>query len=367
MSSRALAVACALLLYGSACSGGRFDPINANTDGAAGHDAEPPDTTPPEAGEDGSDGGTDDVAPSDARDVGIDGRTYDSPGPEASEDGRIDASQDAAVPDMRPSDSSPIDSSPVDSSDMGTIIDGALVPDRAAGDVLSDGLPNEAGADAGAMPWCMGKQFAFCADFDTVVAWSDGWTTANVTPGAVLDFNLVDFTSPRRSLRAKIPASGGMNLASARLTKIVPTTLSRSVLDFDCNVASIGAGSGQWLLPIARVGRNVPDNGVALLAQDMGRWAVFVTTDAPVLLAELPAPPPYGRFVHVTIDVVWSVTAGSVNVLFDGVTVFSRDAIATALGPTTSSVDVVVGVGAAAGADAPPAEISFDNVALQQR
>ena len=335
------------------------------TDGAS-NDSDPGDTTAMDAEDVGSDGGAHDTAITDGREAGSDGGSQDSRVPDVSEGGRDSASPDAAL-DATIADRIPADSSPSDSSDIGSVIDGALSPDRAAGDVLSDGLPHEAGADAAAMSWCSDKQIAFCADFDTVTAWSDGWTTASVTPGSVLDFNLVDFTSPRRSLHCKIPAGGGMEMPIARLTKAVPTTLSRGVLEFDANVASIGAGSGEWLLQTARLGRNGRESGVALLARDMGRWAMFVTTDLPVLLGELPAPPPYGRFVHVTVDVVWSATAGSVSVLFDGVTVFSRDAIATALASPMSSVEIDVGFVAAAGTMPPAAEMSIDNVALQLR
>ena len=51
------------------------------------------------------------------------------------------------------------------------------------------------------------------------------------------------------------------------------------------------------------------------------------------------------------------------RVAFDGVTVFSRDRIATAVAPTTSSVEItlrwVEGVGT------PAAEVFIDNVALE--
>jgi hypothetical protein len=295
-----------------------------------------------------------------APDAGEGGR--DATLPDAGEGGRDGTSQDAAIPDRIPGDASPSDS-----CDSGVIIDGTLSPDRAASDVLSDSVPTEAAApDAAGMPWCAGKQLAFCADFDTVTSWSDGWTAASVTPGALLDFNLVDFTSPRRSLRSRIPAGGGTEKASASPTRVVSATLSRSLLEFDCNVASLGAASGQWLVQIARLARNGTESAVALVAMDMGRWGVLVTTNLPTLNGELPAPPPYGRFVHVVLDVVWSATAGSVSVQFDGVTVFTRDAVTTAVGPMTSSVEVAVGVVEAIGTT-PAAEISFDNFGLQLR
>jgi hypothetical protein len=335
--------------------GNRFDSVAPASDGAVGNDGPRHDATPSDAGDVGNDRSYDAI-PTDMRGDGSDAgavRDGDAAGNDASQDPNV-------------ADGTPTDSSPRDSADGRASLDGTLVPDRTARDALLDGVPSDAPSpDAAGMPWCAGKQIAFCADFDAVTSWGDGWTTVNVTPGAVLDFNLVDFTSPQRSLHSQLPSSAG-GMGSARLTKLTSTTLPRSVLEFDCNVASIGAGSGQWLLQIARLGRNGPDNGVALLAQDMRRWAIFLTTDVPVFLEELPAPPPYGRFVHMSIDVVWSVTAGSVNVLFDGVTVFTRNAVSTALGATTSSVEVAVGLVAAAGTT-PAADISIDNVALQLR
>jgi hypothetical protein len=204
----------------------------------------------------------------------------------------------------------------------------------------------------------------FCADFDTVGAVSDGWTTAGVTPGAVLDFNLVDFTSPRRSMHSKLPVGSGSEMDAARLVKIVSTSLSRSILEFDCNVASIGTAPGDWLLQISRLGRNATESGVALLAMPMDRWSVLVATSQLVFSGELPAPPKFGSFVRVSMDVVWSATAGSVTLSFDGVTVLAKDGIATALATPTTSVDITVGLSEVIG-PTPPAELSVDNVVLR--
>jgi hypothetical protein len=374
MSCRALTAACALFLGASACAGDQFDALGHDPDGAAGNDGDSHDAAATDAGQGGSDGGSRDAISADRREVGSDGGSFDSRGPDAGEGGR-DAtlsdsgeggsdgtSQDATIADRMPGDTLPSDS-----VDVGVAIDGTLSPDRDAGDARSDAGPTEAAPpDAASMPWCAGKQFAFCADFDTVTAWSDGWTAANVTPGALLEFNLVDFTSPRRSLRSRIPAGGGTEKASASVTRVVSTTLSRSVIEFDCNVTSLGAGPGQWLVQMARLARNGGESAVALNAMDMGRWGVLVTTNLPVLNGELPAPPPYGRFVHVLLDVVWSATAGSVSVQFDGVTVFTRDAVTTAVTPATSTVEASVGVVEAIGTT-PAAEISVDNVGLQLR
>jgi len=135
------------------------------------------------------------------------------------------------------------------------------------------------------------------------------------------------------------------------------------VLEFDCNVASIGSGSGEWLLQVARLGRNGSESGVGLYAQAVGVWAIFVSTDQPVITDQLPAPN-YGSFVHVSLDVRWSATAGSVRVAFNGVTVLAREAITTAKPSATTSVEVSVGLDEVLGAT-PPGEISIDNVALQ--
>ena len=241
--------------------------------------------------------------------------------------------------------------------------DSTLATDGPAGDALPDGMPNDAAPDSPSMPWCAGRETAFCADFDTVAAVTDGFTTANVAAGGTLDFDLVAFTSPTRSLHSKVPVGSGAGSSSATATKVIPTSVGRSVLEFDCNVASIGTGSGDWLLQIARLGRNGSEGAVGLFAQGAGVWAIFVSTDQPVFVDQLPAPN-YGSFVHVSIDVRWSATAGSVRVAFNGVTVFAREAVTTATPSATTSVELSVGLAEVAGAT-PPGEISIDNVVLQ--
>ena len=259
-----------------------------------------------------------------------------------------------------------VDATPQDSSDSGTPVHDTGLRDTPASDALTDGGPKEAAVDAPSPPWCAGRQAVFCADFDTVTAPSDGWTSANVTAGSVLDFNLLDFASPARSLRSKVPSGSGSGITAASVSKIVFTSRGRRVVEFDCNVASLGAGSGDWLLGLARFGRNGSESAVGLVAESMARWAVLVTHDFPVLHAELPSPPEYGRFVRVSLDVVWSATAGSVRVAFDGVTVFSRDGIATGVAPTTSSVELTLGWVEGVGAT-PAAEVFIDDVTMELR
>jgi hypothetical protein len=359
-------VAGGLLLGGSGCAGDQFEAVSRKDDASiddasiddasVGNDAGPRDSTSTDAGDVRIDAGPRDSTSTDAGDVRIDAAPRDSTSTDAVDVGS----------DVRPRDSTLPDATPDDAAETGVQVDVVVPPDTAAGDALPD-LRNEAAApdaDTGPTAWCMGRWALFCADFDSVTAVSDGWTTASVTPGAVLDFNLVDFTSPHRSLHGRLPAGGGSEMASARLAKVVSTSLSRSVLEFDCNVASIGAASGDWLLQIGRLGRNGSESAVALLALPTGKWSVLVTTSQPVFSSELPAPPKYGTFVRVSMEVVWSVTAGSVTVSFDGVTVLARDAIATAVAATTSSVDLTVGPFEAI-RPTPPAELSFDNVVLR--
>jgi hypothetical protein len=211
----------------------------------------------------------------------------------------------------------------------------------------------------------VGRQVAFCADFDRVVAPTDGWTTASVTPGAALDFDLVAYTSPTRALHAKVPAGTGLNTAASKLHKVVSTTLAHSILEFDCNVRSIGTSAGDWILQIGWLGRNGTDEGVGLYAFP-GKWGVLGGAGALTVAGDLPAPPQYGRFVHVTMDVVWSPTAGSVRIAFDGVTVFTRDGAVTSLAGPTTTVEIAVGFVDVAG-NTPASEMSTDNVTLRQQ
>jgi hypothetical protein len=352
-----MTVACALLLGGGACGGAPFEAISGNDDGGVGGDVGPRDSTLADAGNAEHDGTLRDATPTDAGDVARDGTPRDSTPVDARDADNDAGPRDATTPDVTSRDS----------PDAGGMVDVTLPPDATAGDARLDVATDAAApdGDGGPMAWCAGRWALFCADFDTVTAVSDGWTTATSTPGAVLDFNLVDFTSPRRSMHGKLPAgSGGSEMASARLSRVVSTSLARSILEFDCNVASIGAAPGDWLLQIARLGRNGSEGAVALLAQPMGTWAVLVTTNLPVDHGALPAPPKFGTFVRVSMDVLWSATAGSVSIAFDGVTVFTRGGIATAIAPTTTSVELTVGLLEATG-PTPPAELSIDNVVLR--
>jgi hypothetical protein len=344
--------------------------MSRNDEGGIGGDAGPRDSTLADAGDVAHDEASRDATPVD--DVAHDEASRDTT-PVDSRDAEHDASpRDATPPDVTSRDAPETGVTldvtlPTDSPETGVVVDVTLPPDVTAGDARPDVAADAAArdADAGPLAWCAGRWALFCADFDTVPAVSDGWTTASVTPGATLDFNLVDFTSPGRSMRGKLPAgSGGPTMASARLTRVVSTSLARSVFEFDCNVASIGSVPGDWLLQIARLGRNASESAVALLAQPTGTWSVLVTTNLPVNHGTLPAPPKFGTFVRVSMDVLWSATAGSVSIAFDGVTVFARDGIVTAVAATTTSVDLTVGLLEAIG-PTPPVELSIDNVVLR--
>ena len=355
MSYKVVTIACALLLAQSACAGDPFEAIGRNADAEVDNDPGPGDATLPDARDVSSDAAPGDGTVPDARDASSDAAPGDATMPDARDVSSDAARRDVTLPD----------STQEDSSDTGVLIDVTLPPDIIVVDARPD-EPIEAAApdaDAGAA-WCAGRWAMFCADFDTVPAVSDGWTMDSVTPGAALDFNLIDFTSPGRSLRAKLPAGSGSEMSSARLTKVVSTSLSRSVLEFDLNVASIGATPGDWLLQIARLGRNGAESAVALLAMPMGKWAVLVTTHQPVFSGDLTTPPQHGSFVRVSMDVLWSATAGSVTVAFDGVNVFAKNGVPTAVAATTSSVDLTVGLFEAIG-PTPPAELSVDNVVLR--
>ena len=159
-----------------------------------------------------------------------------------------------------------------------------------------------------------------------------------------------------------VPAGTGLNTAVSRLHKVVSTTLSQSILEFDCNVKSIGTSAGDWLLAIGWVARNGTDEAVGLYAKQ-DTWGVLGGAGQITVAGDLPAPQ-YGRFVHVTMEVVWSPLAGSVRIAFDGVTVFTRDTAVTALAGATRNVEVAVGFQDAAG-NSPASEMSIDNVTLR--
>jgi hypothetical protein len=220
--------------------------------------------------------------------------------------------------------------------------------------------------DAATKGFCDTTSAVFCADFDRVNAVSDGWTTSNVTVGAVVDFNLVAYASPKRSLHSKVPAGTGPNTAIASLTKTLSTPHDHTILDFDLDVTSIGATADPtgWLLQIARLGRNASDGSVGLYATASGGWQVVVGAGQIVAPFDLPGPPPFGKFVHVTLDVVWNQTAGSVRLTFDGTTVLAKEGITDIVTPGTSSIDAIVGLADGAGST-PASEMSVDNVVVQ--
>jgi hypothetical protein len=262
------------------------------------------------------------------------------------------------------------------SQGSGGAVDGSS-PDSDAPDLpnpASDALAAEAAAtergpedashaDASAPNWCAGRQAAFCADFDRVATLTDGWTTANVTPGATLDFDLVAFSSPARSMHAKVPAGTAANSVSASLRKVVSTILSHAVLEFDCNVKTIGPPPGVGDLTIGYLAHNT-DEGFGLYVRSATMWTLIVGTgQGLVAAADVPAPP-QGRFVHITMDTVWSPSAGSVRIAFDGIDIATRGGLANSLGGMPKTVELAVGPLDASGAT-PAAEVSIDNVTLQ--
>src|SRR6185503_344372 len=186
MSCRVVAVACALLRGGSGCGGDRFEAIGRNDDASDGDDAGPRDATLPDAGDVSIDSGPGDATLPDAGDVSIDSGPRDATLPDAGDvsidAGPRDATSTDAVDvaiDARPRDSTLPDSSPGDSGETGVLVDVVVPPDIAVGDALPDLLNDAAGpdADGGPMAWCAGRWALFCADFDTVTAVSDGWST----------------------------------------------------------------------------------------------------------------------------------------------------------------------------------------------
>jgi hypothetical protein len=238
------------------------------------------------------------------------------------------------------------------------------IPD---GDVPSelDGSSDAAPGDGAPPGWCEVSTATFCADFDRVVLPAGGWSDFQVTAGAALEFNRLDFTSPHRSLRSTVPSGTGLGTAASILKKTLSTTLGRSVLEFDCKVSSIATTPDAWLLQIARIGRNGPDNGVGIYAHSTGTWTLLVGAGPIVLAFELPAPPKYGHFVHVALDVVWSPTLGSAHLAFDGVSVLTKDGIVTTQEPATKTIELDVGLVDSNGAT-PASDVSFDNVVLEQ-
>jgi hypothetical protein len=246
--------------------------------------------------------------------------------------------------------------------------DGAAPPsstDGATDAGIRDGSPDALFPDSGPASWCEGSMATFCADFDRARLVTDGWTSSDVTAGATLEFNSRTSTSPPRSLRSRIPAGTGANTAISVVRKSLFSTLGRTVLEFDCNVSSIATTTADWALQIARIGRNGMEDAAGIYAESKGTWAVIFGTGGLPIVYEVLAPPKYGRFVRISLDIVWSPTAGSVHLAFDGVSVLAKDGIVTAQMPATKTIQLAIGL-ADAGGSTPPSDVSYDNVTLEQ-
>ena len=72
------------------------------------------------------------------------------------------------------------------------------------------------------------------------------------------------------------------------------------------------------------------------------------------------------RAARDALDVVWSPTSGSISIAYDGQGVFAKDGLVTALEPTTNTVDLAIGLSDSLGST-PAADVSYDNVTLQQQ
>jgi hypothetical protein len=216
-------------------------------------------------------------------------------------------------------------------------------------------------ADARPQSWCAGRTVAFCADFDSASMPADGWTTVSVTNGAVLDFDSAVFASSPRSMHSKVPAGTGAGSTAANLRKTVPTTLSHAVLDFDCNVKSIGNTPGGWYLQLAWLARNTSE--LFGLYAKPGAWTIIASTGQTLVASMDVAAPTSGHFVHVTIETVWSPTNGSMRIALDGVTAYNQGGLANSLGAATTAVELGVGLSDYSG-NTGAGEMSIDNVTL---
>jgi hypothetical protein len=239
--------------------------------------------------------------------------------------------------------------------------------DASTGGAIRDGSPDAVVPDAKppAPGWC--DTFArgvFCADFDRARTVGEGWTSSEVTAGAALELNRLAYKSPPQSMRSKLTAGTGTGSAASVLKKSLASTLGRSVLEFDCSVASIGTTAGNWALQIAKLSRNGED-AIGIFARSAGIWSVIVAVGTIPIVYDLPAPPTYGKFVRITFDVVWSPTAGSARVAIDGVQVLAKGNIITGQQPATKSIEVAIGLADGSGST-PSAVVSYDNVTLEQ-
>jgi len=258
---------------------------------------------------------------------------------------------------------------------------GASVPD---GDAPSspdarDGAPapsDGGGFDSSVSPegaspplgFCERTKAVFCADFDRVALVSDGWTTIDVKNGTV-SFDVESFTSPKRGMNSRMGlASNPQNPASALLTKTLTSSATHSLGVFSLKVSHLVSTKDTSLIGVVAVTRNQGNDGVALVVDGTtGRWGVLLSAgNALSSLFNLPAPPPFGRFVRMSIDVVWAPKAGSAHVTIDGVTVVAQDGIVTADELPTSSLGISAGLRSLAGNTA-EAEISLDDVTLDPK
>jgi hypothetical protein len=78
----------------------------------------------------------------------------------------------------------------------------------------------------------------------------------------------------------------------------------------------------------------------------------------------LPAPPQKGKFVRVSLDIVWAPDVGSVHLALDGITVLAKDAVVTVGSDPTTAITMALGFVDAVG-KTPDAEAAYDNVTLR--
>lgn len=214
--------------------------------------------------------------------------------------------------------------------------------------------------------FCEETKAAFCADFDRVALVSDGWTTVDVKNGTVA-FDVESFTSPKRGMNSRMALAGPQNPASALLTKRLTSSATHSLGVFSLKVSHLALTRDASIIEVARIMRNQANDGVALIVDGAARWAVLLAAgNALTSKFDLPAAPPYGRFVRVSMDVVWAPKAGSVHVAIDGVTVVAQDGIVTADEQPTSSLGLSAGLHSIGGNTA-EAEISLDDVTFDSK
>lgn len=225
----------------------------------------------------------------------------------------------------------------------------------------------EASAPDASRRWCEGSTATFCADFDGVATLIEGWSASSVSTGAKLDYNLEQFVSPERGLRSRVPAGTGPDSASASLSKTIAFAGTQVSLDFDVEVKSVGTrpDANDSYLQLARLGRNADHgDGVGIYIENGGPWVVIVAAGTAIVAYDLPEPPPTGKFVRVSFDIIWAENVGSVHLALDGITVLSKTDVLT-LGPDpTTTMTMALGLVDAVG-KTPEAEAAYDNVTLR--